>query len=267
MKRTPRRALLAAACAVALGTAPALATHSWNNYHWVRSGTEIAPPIRTAITESLWGTYVRTAVADWNKSGVVESPGPTAAAVSAKRCKPIYGEILVCNERYGRTGWLGVAQIWLSDGHIVQGITKLNDTYFNTSTYDTPAWRALVTCQELGHDYGLGHQDEDFDTDLTNSCMDYTSVPEGNEHPDQHDYDQLASIYNHTEAATASSTTAASRALAAQAEGGDTPAEWGRPIDFTADGRPHVYMQQVAPGLRKITHVFWAIGEGPRGRR
>ena len=100
-------------------------------------------------------------------------------------------------------GWLGIASIWLSGGHISQGTTKVNDTYYTMAQYNTPSWRAAVTCQELGHDYGLAHQDEDFSTDATNSCMEYTSWPEGNEHPDQHDYDQLLEIYDHFESASA----------------------------------------------------------------
>ncbi len=118
-------------------------------------------------------------------------------------------------------------------------------------------------CQEIGHDYGLGHQDEDFNTDSTESCMDYTNVPAGNEHPDAHDYEQLLAMYNHTE----SGATITSRAPASNAESGDTPADWGRAVHFTKDGRPDVFVQDLGNGNRKITHVFWAIGEGPRNVR
>ena len=178
------------------------------------------------------------------------------------------GRIEVCNAKYGQTGWLGIAQIWLSEGHITQGITKLNDTYFETAKYNTPAWRALVTCQEIGHDYGLGHQDEDFanpdkvDTNGVQTCMDYTNLPQGNEHPNGHDYEQLATIYNHSEGATAMNVAPSTQSEAA---GGDTPAAWGRAIAFTRDGRPHVFEKTTASGRKMITHVFWAIGEGPRG--
>ena len=166
----------------------------------------------------------------------------------------------MCNASYGNTGWLGIAQIWLSGGHIAQGVTKLNDTYFNTAQYNTPSWRALVACQEVGHNYGLGHQDEDFSTDNTNSCMDYTSLPAGNEHPDAHDYQQLELIYTHTHSGSSPA------AIPGAADSGNTPAEWGRAIHFTRDGRPDVFVREIAPGQRVITHVFWALGEGPRGR-
>ena len=63
--------------------------------------------------------------------------------------------------------------------HITQAITKLNDTYFNTAAYNTPAWRRLVTCQEIAHNFGLDHQDEAFDNPNLGLCMDYTSDPGG----------------------------------------------------------------------------------------
>ena len=57
-----------------------------------------------------------------------------------------------------------------------------------------------MICQEIAHDFGLDHQDENFSNPNLGTCMDYTSDPEGppsNEHPNQHDYDQLESIYSH----------------------------------------------------------------------
>ena len=52
---------------------------------------------------------------------------------------PTAGRMEVCNGSYGSTGWLGIAQIWLTSGsHITQATTKLNDTYFDTPAYNTP---------------------------------------------------------------------------------------------------------------------------------
>ena len=255
--RTSAIVLGFAACAIA---APAIASHSWNNYHWKRTTAEISPPVGDNVS-AVWDSYLNVAIADWNQSTVINSP-KVAGSSSPRQCRAVAGTIQVCNERYGQNGWLGIASIWLrSDGHISQGTTKLNDTYFNMAQYNTPSWRALVTCQEIGHDYGLGHQDENFSTDNTNSCMDYTNLPAGNEHPDAHDYQQLLSIYNHMESAAMTF----GGSSPSTSESGDTPADWGRPIHYTADGRPDVYMKMEGQG-RKITHVFWAIGEGPRGK-
>jgi hypothetical protein len=191
-------AAIAAVSTFAISTA-AVANHAWSTYHWKKTGAEATPPVVTALS-GLWPSHANIAIQDWNQSNVIQSPGPTlASGTNPKTCKAQAGKILVCNERYGRNGWLGIASIWLSGGHISQGTTKLNDSYFGSSPYNTNDWRQLVACQEIGHDYGLGHQDEDFSTDDTNSCMDYTSLPAGNTHPDNHDYQQLQDIYDHTE--------------------------------------------------------------------
>ena len=127
------------------------------------------------------------------------------SVTNVKRCVAPQGRIEVCNASYGYNGWLGLAGISLSGGHIVSGYTKLNDSYFNSSTYNKPEWRRLVTCQEIGHDFGLDHQDENNTNANLGSCMDYTNTPLGppsNEHPNAHDYDQLASIYGHLDSTT-----------------------------------------------------------------
>ena len=241
--------IAAFATTAGLLAAPVAAVHSWNGYHWKRTSAQITPPVADNVT-SAWDSYLRTANADWNRSTVIESP-LVAGSANPRTCKPTAGTIQVCNAAYGYNGWLGIASIWLSDGHISQGTTKVNDTYYASATYNTPAWRAAVMCQEIGHDYGLGHQDEDFNTDATNSCMEYTNVPEGNEHPDQHDYDQLLAIYNHLEAA--------SNLPSSQAALGNSPSEWGRVIDRDAHGRPHVFERDLGNGNRVITHITWTM--------
>jgi hypothetical protein len=259
--------LLKAAAAIGaagLIATPLLATHSWNGYHWKRTTTQISPPIGDNVN-STWDSYLRTAVADWNRSSRIESALTTGRTTPAS-CNPVAGRIEVCNYAYGSTGWLGIASIWLAaDGHISQGTTKLNDTYFNTSTYNTFSWRSAVTCQEIGHDYGLGHQDENFNDDRTTSCMEYTNWPAGNEHPDQHDYDQLYSIYSHAHSASNLPTTSTATAPSGDSPG-NTPEEWGRAVDHDAHGRPHVFMRDLGNGMKKITHVYWVPGVDPRGR-
>lgn len=255
---------LAVGVALAAVSAPVLASHSWSTYHWARtSSSELAVAVGDNV-DSRWDAYLVGAVNDWNKSTVIQSP-LVAGSTNPKNCKAVAGTIQVCNASYGRTGWLGLASISISGGHITQGTTKLNDTYFNTATYNTPAWRAMVTCQEIGHDYGLEHQDEAFDNPNLGSCMDYTNNPSGppsNEHPDAHDYDQLLSIYNHVDSAM----TAVQGRGNSGMEIGDTPADWGRPVGYDGRGRPNEFVKVIGPNEKIVTHVRWAIGEGPRGR-
>lgn len=261
MRKISRKTVALGIVLAGVAATPLLAAHSWGNYHWKRTTAELTVPVGDNV-DSRWDTYLNQAVADWNQSTVINSP-KVAGSTNPKNCRGVVGTIQVCNSTYGQTGWLGIASISLSGGHIAQGTTKLNDTYFNTAQYNTPSWRALVTCQEIGHDYGLGHQDEDFSTDNTNSCMDYTNQPAGNEHPDAHDYEQLLTIYNHLE----SGMNINGNASAAASEPGNTPAEWGRPVHFDRQGRPDYFVADEGNGNKRITHVFWAIGEGPRNVR
>jgi hypothetical protein len=256
-----RRNLAIAAVAAAALAAPAIANHAWSTYHWKRTTAQITVPVGDNV-DSRWDSALVTAVNDWNVSTVIQSP-LVAGAANPKNCRGVAGTIQVCNSKYGNTGWLGIASISISGGHISQGTTKLNDTYFDTAQYNTPAWRALVTCQEVGHDYGLGHQDEAFDNPNLNTCMDYTNNPATNQHPNAHDYEQLLTIYNHQESAM---TIGGAGGAAAGADVGDTPAEWGRAVQFDRYGRPTHFERIDGPGRKTITHVFWAIGEGPRGR-
>ena len=189
--------VITALAAVVISTA-SYADNSWGNYHWARTSSSFDLPIINSTTSD-WDTYVTQAVADWTGSSVLnmlEESGNTSTR-TRRRCKPPGGKVRICNLAYGNNGWLGLAGISIdSAGHIVSGYTKLNDTYFAPSyIYDQPDWRQSVTCQELGHNIGLGHQDEDFYNASLYSCMDYQNPP--HEYPDQHDYDQLETIYGH----------------------------------------------------------------------
>ena len=269
MTYVTRPVLVAGALAVVF-TAPPSANHSWNNYHWARTTSSFTLQTGDNV-DSTWDAYLDEAIDDWNESAVLDLL-KVAGGTRPKTCKPTSGRLEVCNARYGNNGWLGIAQIWISGSHITQGVTKLNDTYFNTSTYNTPAWRRLVTCQEVAHDFGLAHQDETFDNTNLGSCMDYTNDPDGgvggasnndpsNEHPNSHDFSQLLSIYKHTD----TSSTVASVLPNFAEEGGDHPGQWGRLIHANRDNRVQVYERDLGNGHRVVTHVLWADPERDRG--
>ena len=245
----------AAVAAIGLVAGPATARHSWKSYHWARTTTQISPPVGDNVS-SQWDSYLNTAVADWNQSTVIQS-ALTAGQTTPSTCDPVPGRIEVCNAAYGQNGWLGLAQIWLSGGHISQGTSKMNDTYYASPTYNTPAWRAAVMCQEIGHDYGLGHQDENSRSDNTNSCMEYTNVPAGNEHPDQHDYDQLLTIYNHLDSGAQA---ASVRSAPSQAAIGNTLKDFGRVIGTDRQGHWNKFERDLGNGTKVITHVTWLPG-------
>ena len=258
LKLSRKQKIVLGLVAVAGFAAPVFATHSWNGYHWVRTTAELTLPVGDNV-DGTWDSYLVTANADWNKSTVINSP-LVAGSTTPRKCAAVAGTIQVCNAAYGRTGWLGIASISIVGGHISQGTTKVNDTYFTMAQYNNPSERALVMCQEIGHDYGLDHQDTNFATDNTNSCMDYTNLPAGNEHPDAHDYQELTIIYNHLESVFAIGGGRGSSGMVV----GDSPADWGRPVHFLSDGRADTFERIDGPGQKTVTHVFWA-DEGGRG--
>src|SRR5262245_26631587 len=176
-----KTAAIAASIATITTASVALATHSWGGYHWARTANPFTLKLGDNVS-GVWDSVLATTSSDWSQSSVLDTlivPG----ASNPRNCKPTKGMVQVCNAAYGNNGYLGVAQIWLSGGHITQGTVKLNDTYFNTSAYNSTAWRNLVSCQEVGHTFGLDHQDEIFDNANLNTCMDYTNSPESNQHP------------------------------------------------------------------------------------
>jgi hypothetical protein len=178
-------------------TASVSASHSWGGYHWARQSNPVSLQIGDNLTGQ-WPDFLTTAEAGWEVSPVLNLT--VVAGSSNRNCKPKAGRIEVCNAAYGFNGWLGIAQIWITGGvHITQATTKMNDSYFNSATYNTTAWKNLVMCQEVGHGFGLAHQDEDFDNANLNTCMDYTSSPSSNQFPNAHDYEELAIIYNHND--------------------------------------------------------------------
>lgn len=241
------------------------ANHSWGSYHWERSSNPLQLAIGNNVTQQ-WQASFDMALSDWNQSSVL-SLSEIAGSTSTRQCKADVGEVEVCNDTYGYNGWLGIAGISISGSHIVSGYVKLNDSYYNSPSYDTPAWRNLVMCQEIGHIFGLGHQDENFNNANLNTCMDYTSDPTSNQHPNRHDYDQLESIYAHLDGGGGGG-------------GGDTggggppdcrgrgckngkaqvdlsdPREWGRVVETDDQGRPILYLRELGNGMKHFTHIY-----------
>ena len=236
---------------LALISGPASATHSWNGYHWARTTSSFTLTLRDNVGPA-WDSFLRQASTDWTNSGVLDTV-VTAGSGDPKKCRPVAGMVQVCNASYGRNGWLGLAQIWISSSHITQGAVKLNDSYFSLATYNKPEWRALVACQEIGHTFGLDHQDENNSNTNLGTCMDYTSKPLGpplpNTHPNDHDYAELAIIYGHLD-----STSTVAPSLVASAPAAD---DWGRAIRFTREGKGRVYVKDLGPGRQLVTFVHW----------
>jgi len=242
-----RLALVAAIVAAFAATtaSSALANHSWGNYHWARSANPFTVQFGDTVTNtaySNWDGALGGASVDWTASSVLNSPIVTQGG-NPRSCKATNGRIHACNATYGFNGWLGLATIWLSGSHIVKATTKVNDTYFNSPSYSYTNERHVM-CQEVGHGYGLDHQDES-GADL-NTCMDYSNALD-NPSPNAHDYEQLETIYNSHFDAGASPTF--------------SPAS-NKPVNVTRSDniRSSHIVSDYGNGYRVHTFITWAVG-------
>lgn len=239
------------------------ANHSWGNYHWARTANPFTLKLGDNLS-STWKSYLDTTSNDWSVSGVLDTIIVTGNT-NSRRCKPTLGRVEVCNSKYGNNGWLGLAQIWVSGDHIIQGVTKVNDSYFNTAIYNKPAWKNLVMCQEVGHTFGLSHQDEDFSNPNIGTCMDYTDDPDGsikdqldNQHPNYHDYEELGIIYSHLDSTTTVNQTTAQSARQLAVENLDNRSEWGQEIRTDSRGHSSLFVRDLGNGNKLFTFVISA---------
>jgi len=264
---------LALACVLAWAFSALLsANHRWGKYHWART-TDSVDSVNLTLgnnVDSTWAGWLNQASYDWSQSAVLYTEVVRGQAATPD-CVPATGKVEVCNALYGNNNWLGIAQIWVSGSHITRGSVKLNDTYHNQAPYNTDGWRDLVMCQEVGHIFGLDHQDENFGNGNLGTCMDYTSNPEGppsNLQPNTHDYYMLDQvIYTHVDGGGSGGC----KGPAWKCSGAQQPAppafdmslpnqaQWGRLVATSRDGGQSVFVQDFGAGHRVYTHVTWTL--------
>ena len=249
------------------------ATNSWGGYHWARTTAQFTLKLGDNLTSADWKGHLSQTSSDWNSPtlfGATSSPVLTAiiAGSSKKNCSMVAGTTQVCNRTYGNNGWLGLASINITGGvHITQGSAKMNDTYFNTATYNNPNERLHVMCQEVAHTFGLHHQSTDGSSQ--NTCMDYFSNTGANAtstlstRPNKHDFEELNSIYGgHFDLTT--TVAAAATLAAAGVDVTDDPNSWGHLVSQSANGRSSTYERFNADGSKTVTHVYWTIETSAR---
>ena len=253
-----RRSLLVALASLTFAgvASTASATHSWGGYHWARTANPFTIKLGDNVS-SAWDSALNDASTDWSYSEVLDTSVVPGSA-NPKNCRATAGRVEVCNSTYGNNGWLGVASIWITGGtHIAQGTVKLNDTYFNRAQYNTSAWRALVACQEIGHTFGLDHQDTNFNNANLGTCMDYTNDPSANQDPNDHDFAELDIIYAHLDGSTTIGQSARN-SFAVDVDHND-PRSWGQLVKQSNGGRTAIYELDLGGGSKIVTFVIWTL--------
>jgi hypothetical protein len=117
-------------------------------------------------------------------------------------------------------------------------------------------------CQEVGHDFGLGHTSEDGSTQ--NTCMDYSNSPTSIS-PNAHDYEQLEIIYAHLD----SYNSYAASAFDPFAADSSAAAPEGVPADallVDRSDRHQVWVKGRGDGGYDVYHVY-LVPEGTKKAR
>jgi len=140
-----------------------------------------------------WEEFLDVAVRDW------ENGQPDTLTLTVKRgdidhaCEPVDGLMKVCNGNYKETGWVGINMMSHTNGGIIiNSVAKMNEFYLLNSNDNE---RQYTMCHEIGHGFGLPHTDENFNNLDLGNCLDYTRFPQNNLHPDETNYNRLASFY------------------------------------------------------------------------
>lgn len=262
---------------------PMLASHGWSNYHWPRSSAEASIRIYRSLTVtsySNWPDHLQKSVfgdpsnpntanrRGWNNSSVLALSIVASGTDASTRyyCNAPTGAIRVCNYAYGSTGWAGLAQVWPdSSGHIQRANTKVNDTYMGSSSNNP--WRRHVMCQEVGHDFGLGHTSENGSSQ--NTCMDYYKNTSNSDWtstgPNQHDFDMLVTQHHASMAPPVNVSSVFASSLRDPGPIAEidmnAPWQWGVPFAWDREGRAIAFRLDPTPGTdgdEVITRVIWA---------
>lgn len=273
-----------AALGVLGAAAPAQAKHSWGDWHWQRGSNPVTLTVLNSTTDARtplggqdWPSALARAATDWSQSSVLDLAvqPQTAVDLAAREACPFQpGAIRVCNVVNPDVTWLGLATVLpdpaADSGHLLAATAQMNDTWFSTPLYDATNAQQVM-CQEVGHTFGLDHQD-DSGADL-NTCMDYATALD-NPSPNAHDYQQLDTIYAHLDGSGGGATGGSKGAgkgggkKAKQSGSSATTSTAWSPVDLGlpagyhgtgTHGAPHsdVYTMQ-ENGQTIVRYVLWA---------
>ena len=122
-----------------------------------------------------WQEEFEVAVADWKRSDALTLTVEKGSA--DKGCTRVGGVMVVCNDNFGETGWVGINENEVETGsnRIISSLAKMNEYYLRNANF---YHRRFTMCHEIGHGFGLPHTDENPKNKNLGDCMDYTDDPE-----------------------------------------------------------------------------------------
>jgi len=166
-------------------------------YAWkTKNGEGLELHIENALTAD-WDGVFQIAIEDWQASDVLTLT--TSKVDEDPECTPKSNIMRVCNKDYGETGWKGINEILTQGKTIVSSVAKMNEYYVGQNIQPQRTKiedeRRYTMCHEIGHGFGLPHQDEDFLNEDLLSCMDYSMKPANNLIPNDVDFGNLNQLY------------------------------------------------------------------------
>jgi len=176
------------------------------------SGEPLKLKVANALTSD-WDEYFTAAVEDWDGAARVDGDADVMSLETERleadpACTPVEGIMKVCNDDYGATGWEGINECLIMGDFIISSVAKMNEYYLHPDNYKGLLQGSTATlqdkrrytmCHEIGHGFGLSHQDEEFSNADLNTCMDYSSRPANNLRPNPADYSALNILYGDSE--------------------------------------------------------------------
>lgn len=156
--------------------------------HWDHDGLLRSQIYFVDHTGPFWP--VATVTYKWNEASGVDSYYETSCPNSNLNCVHVrgWGELdpvpAACVGAFGCT----ISQVRDNEPNHY----KWARVYLNHNTVDTDAQARKTTCHELGHVLGLAHRS------TNDSCMRSGASPPIDKTPDDHDFNALENLYDHT---------------------------------------------------------------------
>ncbi|KAL7448418.1 hypothetical protein ACHAWC_000608, partial [Mediolabrus comicus] len=128
----------------------------WKEKYIERNGGGLTLTIVNNLNDK-WQEEFEVAVADWKRSDALTLTVEKGSA--DKGCTREQGVMVVCNDNFGETGWVGINENEVETGsnRIISSLAKMNEYYLRNANF---YHRRFTMCHEIGHGFGLPHTDE-----------------------------------------------------------------------------------------------------------